>query len=438
MRNLIIDCFAGGGGASVGIEMATGREVDIAINHDAGAIRMHKMNHTKTLHLTEDIFKVDLKKYVGNDHVALMWASPACQAFSRAKGSKFPDDQLRILPWSVFKHAKTVRPDVIIMENVVEIQTWGPLDENGMVIKERQGEEYRRFISQMKALGYDFDSRELVAADYGAPTIRKRWYAIFRCDGKPIVWPEATHNRDGNDGLEKWIPASTVLDFTNTGKSIFNRKKPLADKTLNRIARGIQKFVAESDAPFVFEAGNQKVASFLTKFYKSGIGQSLDEPLHTITTSAGHFGLVSLVLTKDVSPEHEAKSSWAKNFIIEYYGRGLGQSVDEPLHTIVTKDRFALVTVCGEEYTIVDIRLRMLTPHELKLAQGFPEDYIINRDLAWRELTTKEQVLRIGNSVVPKVAEVLVSANLPELREGERTPNIQTFYEASGQMKFAQ
>lgn len=176
---LIIDCFAGGGGASVGIEMALGRQVDIAVNHDPQAIRMHSVNHPDTLHLTEDIFKVDLQKYVGKRHVALMWASPDCTSHSKAKGGQPRKKGLRILPWAVYKHAKVLLPDVIIMENVEEIQQWGPLDADGHPIPERQGEDYRKFIAAMIALGYDFDSRELVAADYGAPTTRKRWYAIF-------------------------------------------------------------------------------------------------------------------------------------------------------------------------------------------------------------------------------------------------------------------
>lgn len=195
-RPLIIDAFAGGGGASVGIEMALGREVDIAINHDPDAILMHQTNHPQTLHLTEDIFKVNLQKYIKNQRVALMWASPDCTSHSKAKGGKPRKQGLRILPWAVYKHAKSVLPEVIIMENVEEIQDWGPLDPEGHPIKEKRGEDYRKFMNAMKSLGYISDSRELVAADFGAPTIRKRWYAIFRCDGKDIKWPEPTHSKN--------------------------------------------------------------------------------------------------------------------------------------------------------------------------------------------------------------------------------------------------
>ena len=187
MKGLIIDCFAGGGGASTGIEMALNRHVDIAINHDPEAIRMHKANHPNTLHLTEDIFEVDLEKYVNGRHVALMWASPDCTSHSKAKGGQPRNKGLRILPWAVYKHAEKILPDVIIMENVEEIQQWGPLDEAGHPIKERAGEDYQKFIKAMKSLGYVIESQELVAADYGAPTTRKRWYAIMRRDGNPIV-----------------------------------------------------------------------------------------------------------------------------------------------------------------------------------------------------------------------------------------------------------
>lgn len=542
MNGLIIDCFAGGGGASVGIEMALGRPVDIAINHDPQAIRMHKTNHPQTLHLTEDIFKVDLEKYVAGRHVSLMWASPDCTSHSKAKGGQPRKQGLRILPWAVHKHASKILPDVIIMENVEEIQQWGPLDENGKPIKERAGEDYRKFISAMKSLNYQFDSRELVAADYGAPTTRKRWYAIFRRDGKPIVWPEETHSKTGTDGKEKWVPVSSILDFSDFGKSIFGRKKPLANNTMRRTARGMEKFVFNNPEPFMVQVnhsgesfrgqsihepittitqkhgfgvvipvavpfidkaygGNYKgagssvadpvhtittvdhnrlitplliqyhsettkngvrgqavtdplqtidtsnryglVMAFLEKFYKSGIGQSLLEPIHTITTSPGHFGQVSILAmdwkqlqAAGVDEEIAQKCTWVSQFIMEYYGCGIGQSLNDPLHTIVTKDRFALITVLGNEYAIIDIFLRMLTPEELKLAQGFPKDYIIDRDYCWEKYPISEQVKRIGNSVVPIMAQVLVEVNCPHLKVGERQPAPIIYFQQDGQVAF--
>ena len=453
MKSLIIDCFAGGGGASVGIEMALGRPVDIAINHDPQAIRMHKVNHPDTLHLTEDIFEVDLQRYVKGRHVALMWASPDCTSHSKAKGGQPRKSGLRILPWAVYKHAKEILPDVIIMENVEEIQQWGPLDENGHPIKERLGEDYKKFISAMKGLGYIFDSRELVAADYGAPTTRKRWYAIFRRDGKDIVWPEQTHFKDSEP---KWKQCGEYIDWSDLGKSIFDRPKPLADATQKRIANGIRKYILESEpyvvrdkraAAFIIQYhGEQKagdargqllsepiktidtsnryglVTAFITKFYKSGIGQGCDEPLHTITTSSGHFGLVSA-------------------FLIKYYGSGGScQTIDRPLDTITTKDRFGLVNVIldidGEQYIIKDIFLRMLKPEELKRMQGFPDDYIIDRDIDWKPYPIKEQVARIGNSVVPVMAETLVRANCSYLKIGERLPNLR-INDSENQLKFA-
>lgn len=512
MSGLIVDCFCGGGGASVGIEMALGRPVDIAVNHNPQAILMHKTNHPDTLHLTEDIFKVDLEKYVNGRHVSLMWASPDCTSHSKAKGGKPREHGLRILPWAVYKHAKKILPDVIIMENVEEIQQWGPLDEHGQPIPERKGEDYKKFISAMISLGYEFDSRELVAADYGAPTTRKRWYAIFRRDGKPIVWPETTHSKDGENGLKPWEPIWKCLDLGDMGKSIFGRKKPLAKNTMNRIARGLDKFVFNCPEPFMVQVNHggdnfrgqsihepmptitqkhgfgvvtplliqyhsetsksevrgQKVTepimtldtsnryglvmSYMTKFYKSGCGQSLFEPIHTITTSPGHFGTVSVLavpaekllasIDKSIKDKNEAneivqRCTWVSQFIIEYYGSGTGQSLHDPLHTIVTKDRFALITVLGNEYVILDIFLRMLNDGELKLGQGFPRDYIIDRDYRWHVYPKGERVARIGNSVVPIMAQRLVEANCGYLRVGERVPCMNVEEESAGQLRFA-
>lgn len=503
MNDLIIDCFAGGGGASVGIEMALGRNVDIAINHDPQAILMHRTNHPDTLHLTEDIFKVDLQKYVGGRHVALMWASPDCTSHSKAKGGKPRKQGLRILPWAVYKHAKAILPDVIIMENVEEIQQWGPLDKKGYPIKERQGEEYQKFISHMESLGYTSDSRELVAADYGAPTTRKRWYAVFRRDGRDIVWPAQTHSKGGANGLLPWEPIYKYLDLMDLGKSIFGRKKPLAEKTLNRIARGLEKFVFNSAEPFIVQVNHggdnfrgqgindplptitqkhgfgvvtplliqyhsettqngvrgQKVSepiqtidtsnryglvmSYITKFYKTGTGQTLTEPIHTITTSAGHFGNISVLTINwkelqaaGIDEETAQKCTWVSQFIMTYYGCGTGQDLRMPINTIMAKDRFALVTVLGSEYVILDIFLRMLTAEELKIGQGFPKDYIIDRDYLWHVYPAAERVKRIGNSVVPIMAQKLVEANCSYLKAGERIRNMM-IDDSSPQLRFA-
>ena len=438
MEDLIIDCFAGGGGASKGIEMALNRDIDIAVNHDPEAIRIHKVNHPNTLHLTEDIFKVDLQKQVAGRHVALMWASPDCTSHSKAKGGQPRKKGLRILPWAVYKHAKLILPDVIIMENVEEIQQWGPLDEKGRPIKSRAGEDYNKFMDAMRSLGYKVESRELVAADYGAPTTRKRWYAVLRRDGKEIVWPEATHSKTGDPGTEPWLECGDYMDWSDLGNSIFTRKKPLAEATMRRIANGYRKYVVENDKPYIVDnkdavafliqyhgetkAGDSRgqlltepiktidtsnryglVTAFISKFYKSGTGQSCAEPLHTITTSPGHFGLISA-------------------FLIKYYGTGCGQTLDAPLATITTKDRFGLVNVVaeidGEKYILKDIFLRMLKAEpELKRMQGFPADYVITHDAEGKRYPIKEQVARIGNSVVPVMAQMLVAANCSYLRK---------------------
>ncbi len=483
--------------------MALGRQVDIAVNHDPDAILMHKTNHPDTLHLTEDIFKVDLQKYVKDRHVSLMWASPDCTSHSKAKGGKLRKQGLRILPWAVYKHAKSILPDVIIMENVEEIQQWGPLDEAGHPIPERKGEDYKKFITAMKSLGYAFDSRELVAADYGAPTTRKRWYAVFRRDGRKIIWPEQTHSKGSAGSLQSWEPIYKYLDLKDFGKTIFGREKPLAKNTMKRIARGLEKFVFNCPEPFIVQINHggdnfrgqsihepmptitQKhgfgvvtplmiqyhsettkngvrgqqvtepiqtidtsnryglVMSYMTKFYKSGTGQSLQEPVHTITTSPGHFGTVS-VLAIDrkelqeagIDEEAAQKCIWVSQFIMEYYGCGTGQNLKEPLHTIVTKDRFALITVLGNEYVILDIFLRMLKPEELKLGQGFPKDYIIDRDYNGNRYPVSKQVARIGNSVVPIMAQKLVEANCGYLKVGERMPNMR-IDDSGQQLRFA-
>ncbi|EET62393.1 C-5 cytosine-specific DNA methylase [Marvinbryantia formatexigens DSM 14469] len=262
---LIIDLFAGGGGASTGIEMALGRHVDIAVDHDPEAIRIHKTNHPGTLHLTEDVFRVNLQEYVKGRHVALMWASPDCTQFSRAKGGKPREKGQRVLPWAVHMHVAALKPDVVIMENVEEIQKWGPLDGNGYPVWERAGEDYKKFICAMSALGYVSDSRELVAADYGAPTTRKRWYAVFWRDGRAVTFPERTHSRGGINGLKPWEPICKYLDLQDFGKSIFGRKKPLAENTMKRIARGLGKFV--SDNP---ETLNSDIPAVLQEMFGGG------------------------------------------------------------------------------------------------------------------------------------------------------------------------
>lgn len=453
------ETLAGGriDGAEV-LRMALGRSVDIAINHDPDAILMHKTNHPNTLHLTEDIFRVDLKKYVKGRHVALMWASPDCTSHSKAKGGKPRERGLRILPWAVYKHTKAILPDIILMENVEEIQQWGPLDADGHPIKERRGEDYQKFITAMKSLGYVFDCRELVAADYGAPTTRKRWYAIFRRDGREIVWPAPTHFKDREP---HWKACGDYIDWSDLGRSIFDRPKPLADATMKRIANGIRKYIIENPAPYIVKDGGKLFVSYLDKAYGgnyAGCGSDLSNPCSTITT-VDHNRLVTAFL---IQYHGETKAGESRGqlltepiktidtsnryglvtaFITKFYKSGIGQECDEPLHTITTSPgHFGLVNVVldieGEKYILNDIFLRMLKPEELKLMQGFPKDYIIDRDYRWKSYPITKQVARIGNSVVPIMAQKLVGANCPYLKVGERLPNFRTEEEGSGQIRF--
>ena len=482
---LIVDNFAGGGGASTGIEMATGYSVDIAINHDPEAIRMHKANHPSTKHYCESVWDVDPIQACKGRPVGLAWFSPDCKHFSKAKGGKPKDKAIRGLAWVALRWAGLVRPRVIILENVEEFKTWGPLNRSHRPIKNKQGVTFKKFVKQFKELGYDVEFNELVAADYGAPTKRKRFFMIARCDGKPIKWPKHTHgplnSEEVKAGLVKpYVGAYTKLDFSIPCPSIFDTSeeikekygiravRPLADKTMQRIARGIKKFVIDNQEPFIVPIGYGErqgqaprihdireplptivssgkhylcapaliqyhsetskddvrgqmikeplmtvdgsnryglVTSFLSKFYKSGTGQDIREPLHTITTSAGHFGEV-------------------RAFLIKYYGEGTGQDIKVPLDTITSKDRFGLVTIEGVEYQIVDIGLRMLEPKELYGCQGFPDDYIIDHDFEGKTYSRTEQVKRCGNAVPPPFAQAIVKANLPELCVGKRMPNM--------------
>lgn len=497
---LVVDNFAGGGGASTGIEMATGYSVDIAINHDPEAIKMHKANHPSTKHYCESVWDVDPIEVCKGHPVGIAWFSPDCKHFSKAKGGKPKDKNIRGLAWVALRWAGKVRPRVIMLENVEEFKTWGPLNRSHRPIKAKQGMTFHKFISQLEDLGYKVEYRELVAADYGAPTMRKRFFLIARSDGKPIVWPEPTHGPADSiqvkAGLLKaYLGAYTQLDFSLPCPSIFDTAeeikekygiravRPLAPKTMERIARGIKKFVIDNAEPFIVQVNHSGaksdycnsmneplrvitakhgfgvvepvlapvliqyhsetsekevrgqalenpimtvdgsnryglVTSFPIKFYKTGIGQDCREPLHTVTTSAGHFGEV-------------------RAFLIKYYGNQTVHSVEEPLDTITTKDRFGLVTIHGVDYQIVDIGLRMLEPKELYGCQGFPEDYIIDKDYTGKEYPRSEQVRRCGNAVCPPIPAALVKANLPELCVAERTPNCKIDESQIGQLKFA-
>ena len=398
---LIVDNFAGGGGASTGIELATGRSVDIAVNHDPAAIAMHRANYPTSKHYCENVWDVDPVEACAGHPVGLAWFSPDCKHFSKAKGGKPVEKAIRGLAWVAIRWAKLVRPRVIILENVEEFMTWGPLIGN-RPDPTRKGQTFRRFVHALKRYGYRVEWNELRACDYGAPTIRKRFFLIARCDGLPIVWPEPTHGDPStlfvaSGILHPWRTAAEIIDWTIPCPSIYDRKKPLCENTMRRIARGLRKFVLEHPQPYIVD---DHIAPFLIQYHteqsgKEVRGQAVDKPLMT-ADSSNRYGLVTALL-------------------IKYYGQGEEQSLREPLHTITAKDRFGLVIVRGEPYQIIDIGLRMLTPRELFRAQGFPEDYIIDRDADGKHYPKSAQVARCGNAVPPPFAEALVRANLPEM-----------------------
>lgn len=432
MREIVVDNFAGGGGASTGIEMAIGRSVDIAINHDPAAIAMHRANHPTTEHYTEDAWKVDPVEACKGRPVALAWFSPDCKHFSKAKGDKPVSKKIRGLAWVAVKWAKKVRPRVIMLENVEEFQDWGRLNKDNKPDPRYKGETFRRFVGQLRRLGYEVQYRLLRACDYGAPTIRRRFFLVARCDGKPITWPEGDYaDPDGMEvraGLKRpWKPVGDVLDFSLPCPSIFATSgeimekygiravRPLSKATLARIAEGIERFRGEPfliqyhsdhrfrgqgvDAPLMtVDASNRYglCMAFLTRFNRNGNGDRLDRPMGTITAQGEHYGLVQAFLTS-------------------YYGNGSNSSVNAPMPTATGHDRFGLVQVMGNWRGIVDIGLRMLTPRELFDAQGFPHDYIIDHDADGVEYPRTEQVARCGNAVCPPIPAALVRANLPEM-----------------------
>ena len=556
MKELFVDNFAGGGGASTGIEMAIGRSVDIAINHDPDAIAMHKANHPHTKHYCEDVWRVDPVEACEGDPVALAWFSPDCKHFSRAKGGKPVDKNIRGLAWVAVKWALAVRPRILMLENVPEIRTWCPLGADNKPIKERTGETFRGFILALstglpewhpaykemcealsiepnseeakrlqKGLGYKVQYRTLKSCDYGAPTTRKRFYLIARCDGKRIVWAEPTHAPRDSEAVKQGLKlpyhtAAECIDWSIPAQSIFERKKPLAENTMRRIARGIQKFVIDNPEPFIVTVnhsgegfrGQSTDEPLGTITAKNGygvvtptimckntnnVGASVETPLPTITTGNRNYlvaptliqyhsetskdevrgqELGEPLMTVDATPRYAlsvahimknygggykgagsaadaplgtvtgidhnslvtahimtmrknmdgqpvdeplstvscsgAHHAEVQAFLVKYFSTGAAKSVNEPLDTITTKDRFALVTIHGEEYIITDIKMRMLQPRELFNAQGFPEDYIIDHDADGHPYTKTKQVARCGNAVTPQVPAALVKANL--------------------------
>lgn len=434
---LVIDSFAGGGGASTGIEQAIDRSVDIAINHDVDAIRMHTINHPNTKHYCESIWDVDPLEACKGQPVGLAWFSPDCKHHSKARGGKPVEKNIRGLAWVAMRWAALVKPRIIMLENVEEFKTWGPLTKNskGDLVpdKTKAGITFKSFVNQLKGHGYHVEFRELIASDYGVATTRKRFYLIARCDGESINWPVKTHGSPKHPlfkqaNLKPWKTAADNIDWSLPCPSIFNRARPLAEKTMQRIAKGIQRYVIDSDKPFL--APDNARLSFITEFANASNQRNMavDEPLRTLCAQVkgGHFGLVACNIVKlrngcvgsslnepiDTITAGGGHFALVTAFLIKYYGADGGQSLDTPLHTITTKDRFGLVTIYGDQYQIADIGLRMLQPHELYSAMGFPQDYIINFTKEnGRKATKADQVLRCGNAVCPGVAKAIVEAN---------------------------
>nr|DAF36728.1 MAG TPA: DNA cytosine methyltransferase [Caudoviricetes sp.] len=409
---LLVDNFAGGGGASTGIELATGYSVDIAINHDPEAIKMHKANHPNTKHYCENVWAVDPVKACNGHPVALAWFSPDCKHFSKAKGGKPKDKNIRGLAGVACRWAGLVRPRVIMLENVEEFKTWGPLGRRHHPIKAKQGKTFEKFVQQLTDLGYEVQFRELIAADYGAPTMRKRFFMIARCDGKPIVWPEPTHapvdSEEVKAGLLKpYVGAYTQLDFSLPCPSIFDTSeeikekygiravRPLAPKTMERIARGLKKFVLDNPEPFIVPIGygerkgqaprvhdiekplptivgsgkhylcEPTLAPYMGTNTTNHPGGNCKDPIHTITTGNQHC-LISptLIQYHSETAQGEVRGQTIKDpimtvdgsnryglvtsFIQKYYGgnyQGNGSDIKEPLHTITTLERNAMCAV---------------------------------------------------------------------------------------------
>ena len=559
---LVIDLFAGGGGASTGIEQAIGRHVDVAINHDAEAIGMHEINHPQTRHYRADVWEVDPLAVTRGMRVGLLHASPDCTHHSQALGGQPRSQEIRSLAWVVHRWAGKTKPDVITLENVEQMLQWSPLvakrdQATGRVItldkvidpatgkatyrvaapgevvprnnqflvprKKRMGHNWRRFVEGLRAMGYKVEWRVICNATLGCHSTRTRLYMIARCDGLPIVWPEQTHARKPTGKLKAFRPAADCIDWSIQGNSIFGRKKPLADATMRRIAYGMQKFVLESDNPFIVEGaarafvpvthtrdiaydvrnsmrtittakggetalasaylvqaghgegkdgrkrwsyGVNDITGALGTVTASGGGQSLAtafmvqanggfnttpardlrEPVSTVTTSGSqqqlavahlatlrhhstgrsladplatvaaggeHHALVQYQL----SQEDEAGALRCAAFLMRYHASG-GQWADlrDPMTTVTTHDRLALVTVWlkGEPWVIVDITLRMLVPRELYNAQDFPASYVIDRTASGKALTKTAQVRMAGNSVSPLPMRLIVEANHPD------------------------
>jgi DNA (cytosine-5)-methyltransferase 1 len=516
---IVIDLFAGGGGASEALKQALGIDPALAYNHDEWAIGMHAANHPLTIHHREDIWHADPRRDVAGRPVGWFHASPDCTHFSQAKGGQPRSRKTRALSWVVLKWAGQLAkvglaPRIISLENVWQILTWGPLvakrdRATGRVVKmdgtvaapgervpvgnqqlvpdkRHAGRTWDQFVAALRSLGYAVEWKKLTASDFGAGTSRERLFLLARRDGQPIRWPEPTH---GPGRVRPIVPAAAAIDFSDLGRSIFDRPRPLAEATMRRIARGVVKHVLQAAEPF-----------FLTEFANAGSGgrtwsaldplrtqcaqvkgghfavvapvlmqaaygegkpggvqrwgdgsRDIRSPLGTVTTTGcggqamfaafleqacgGYYegagndlrnpapticakGSIQRLVSVELSPEQQAGAERVAAFLVNYYGNGTALDLREPLDTVTTRDRMALVTVMvrGTPYVITDIRLRMLRPDELFRAQGFPADYIIERTADGRRISNTHAVRMVGNSVSPPPLRALAEANLDALR----------------------
>lgn len=398
----IVDMFCGGGGESTGLISAAhdyGLDVNMsAINHWERAIETHSANYPSAEHRCENVQHIEPNTLMASKNTDLLWASPGCQHFSIARGAKPRYESMRSPAWEVLRFAEELRPKRIIIENVPEFRTWGPLEENGKIIKKCKGNTFNAFISGLKSLNYIVDYQVLCAADYGAATSRRRLFiqAVRKDCGKRIIWPKPTNVKDGNIFLPKWHSASEIIDWSIPCKFISERKKPLADATMRRIEYGIREFWGKEAVPFI------------ARLYGNSTAESIKKPLSTISCSGAQTSAkqrnrkltepLSTICTKQ---EH----CLVKPMLVQYYGNGHAVSLSDPIPTLTTKDRYALVNPKSSNY---ELGFRMLQPHELAAATGFPSDY--------KFIGTKVEVVKqIGNAVPPNFAKALFGQILSEL-----------------------
>lgn len=401
------DLFCGAGGTSTALTLACqqmGARLDLlAINHWDIAIATHRINHPDGRHLCETLDAVNPRHVVPDGHLHLLMASPECTHHSNARGGRPMSDQSRASAWHVLRWAEALRIDHILIENVREFRNWGPIGTNGRPLKTKRGETYRAFLAALRSLGYQVEDRLLNAADFGDPTTRTRLFIMARRGTRPIRWPTPTHAPEGGaSGLRKWKPAREIIDWSLEGHSIFHRSHPLAPATLARIEAGLLKFGGHAAEPFI------------VVLRRHGDARSIDKPLPAITASGQHFGLCEpFVLGQQSCSAPRSLNQplptiatagaiglvepFVEPFVTKYYGTGQAKPVSEPLDTITTKDRFALVTMDGQEAQL-DIRFRMLQPHELARAMSFDDRYVFTG-------TREQQIKQVGNAVPVRLAQ---------------------------------